>query len=165
MNTLLLAAVLLFPTVHGRSVMQRHVALPSDLAGRPTIVLITFGQDQQIMADSWLPLFGQIQTEYPAVGYREVSVSNFNDRLTRCTVDAYNNFSTQDPAVYENTVVLSAGRSRFLRDLHLPNDHTTYTLLLDAAGFVRWRAAGTMTPLNGQRLKEAVGELSEKSKS
>ena len=162
MNTLLLAAVLLCPIVHGSSVGQHDLVLPRDLAGKPAVVVVTFGQDQQIEADSWLPLVQDIQSANPGIGYKEISVSDINDRLTRGTVDAYYSFAVQDPQVYENTVVLCAKRSSFMRALHLPTDHTIYTLLLDASGHVRWRSAGIMTPLHGEELREVVAELLRK---
>ena len=158
MNTLLLAAMLLFPTVHGSTVATKDVMLPHDLGGKANIVIVSFSEDQRVMADTWLPLVKNI-AEQPDVQYREVITPSLTGWLTENTVDAVFSFRERDPGVYEKTVTVYPNREALVRGLHLPTTHTIYTLLLDQSGYVRWRADGSMTPLEGEQLREAVTAL------
>jgi hypothetical protein len=158
MNTLLLAAVLLFPTVHGSTVATKDYVLPQSLGGKANIVIVSFGQDQRILTDTWLPLVRNL-AEQPDVQYKEVIAPSLTGWLTQNTVDAMYSFRERDPGVYENTVTVYPNRVGLMRGLHLPTTHTIYALLLDQSGYVRWRADGSMTPLEGEQLREAVALL------
>jgi hypothetical protein len=156
MYTMLLAATLMFPTVHGRTVTARDYVLPHELSGKANIVIVEFRKDQQFLVDTWLPVVQDLSSERPDVRYNEVKVYSFKQRFGG---GYHHSYGVTDPALYENTVNLREGPWHFMKALHLPTSRTTYTLVLDKSGYVRWRAAGAMTPMTAVKLKEVVSQL------
>ena len=63
MNTLLMAAALMFPTVHGQTAYERNVTLPDELNGKANVVIVMFQKDQQALADTWLPVVQDLANE------------------------------------------------------------------------------------------------------
>jgi hypothetical protein len=159
MTTMLLAAVLMFPTVHGRTVTARDYVLPTELSGKANVVMVEFKADQQFEVDTWLPVVQDLATEQPDLRYNEVKVFSFKQKVD----GRHYQYGVTDPALYENTVCLREGPWHFKRALHLPTSGTIYTLVLDKQGYVRWRTAGAMTPLKAQELREAVAQLENQS--
>jgi hypothetical protein len=154
-NTMLMAMALMFPAVHGQTAYERNVNLPDELNGKANVVIVMFKQDQQSVADTWLPVVQNLARENSEMRYKELKVFSLKERLD----GDHRAFRVTDPELSENAVCAKARPWTIKRALHLPSSSSIYTLLVDKTGTVKWRAAGALTPMRATELREAVAQL------
>lgn len=159
MSTILLAAILLFPTVKGSSLAGRDYVLPADLEGKGRVVIVAFKRDQQLLVNTWVPIVQELLRVHADLRYYELPTMSSGYKLMRPVIDGGMRSGIKDPAAREATITLYINKSKFMKSLEIKTDETIQTLLLDANGYVRFRAEGDMTPLKAEKLRDAVNEL------
>jgi hypothetical protein len=159
MSTLLLAAVLLFPTVKGRNLDGRNLTLPADLDGRARIVIVAFQREQQLVVNSWLPTVRALAGQYPELRYYELPTISRGYSLMRPIIDGGMRGGIKDPAARTATITLYIDRDPFMKQLGIADVENIHVFLLDQNGYIRWRCEGSLTPLHDSQLRTAVAEL------
>lgn len=145
-----------FPTISAYNLAKAKLNLPSDLAARFDLLLISFQPEQQTQIDSWMPVAQALQH------------TNFDFRWYRMPVSASENILFQwwdnssmrsdetDPETYPWIVPLYVDVKSFRRSLKIPTTHAISVVLVDKQGQVLWRAEGAMTPAARTSLIAAV---------
>lgn len=158
MTTLLLAATLLFPAVHGSNLAGKEYRLPDDFEGRANIVMVAFKREQQLLVDTWLPSARSLAQD-SQVFYYELPTIAKSYSLMRWIIDGGMRKGIPDPAARAATITLYINTGKFRRNLNIPSDETIHVFLVDKNGYIRWRTEGSMTPAKAEELKQATHEL------
>ena len=160
MNTLLLAAILMFPSVQGKNLEGKEYSLPQDLEGKMNIVIVAFQRNQQMLVDTWLSTVRQIKDQTPGLFYYEMPTMSRGYTIMRGIIDGGMRRGIKDLSARESTITVYTNTGKFRKALNIPSDETIHVFLLDSTGAVRWRSEGAMSPMQAELLKGAVKELS-----
>ena len=145
-----------FPAVAGSSLAGVRVAIPSDLAGAPALLLVAYRRGSQADVDRWQAfagdrLPGMYRLEVPVIPrliFRPLA--GWIDGGMRGGVprDLWDGVVT----IYEDGAVVR----RFLGD---HGGLAAHAVLLDQEGVVRWFEAGGFSAVAGERLVEVHAAL------
>jgi hypothetical protein len=158
----ILAAGLLFPTVHGENLSGRLMVLPKDFEGKVNIVIVAFQREQQLLVNSWTPLIQQLEKKYPELHTYELPTISTGYKLMKWIIDNGMRSGIKDTKTRDHTITLFTNTKKFREDLNLPTDETIYVMLVDSKGMVRWQTSGSMTPMSAALMNDAVDELLSK---
>ena len=146
-----------FPTVSGQNLADETLTLPDDFAGEHVLVIVPFDEDQQIRAESWLPLAREIAAERADFTYYNTAIFTDINPAVRLLIRGGMVMAITDENLRAVTVTLFLeDRQAFLDALAIPNIEQTQVLLLNAAGEVLWRGAGDYTADQGADLRETL---------
>lgn len=147
-----------FPSVSGSNLNVRAFNLPGDFESAYNVVVLAFTEPQQYVVNSWMPFLNALKARYPLSVY-ELPILPRGTWMWRRMVDYWMVTGIPDPAVRAATITLYLDVPAFLRALALPGTDTIYTLLVDRAGRVHWRADGAFSAAQGQQLVEVLQTL------
>ena len=148
-----------FPEVTGTALDGAEYALPSELRAPWNLLIITFRDELDRLADKWVLVAEQIAAgsggrlaayELPIVGRGFKPLRSLVNASISARVDA-------DAAEKARTIPLYVGKS-FQRELGLKDEDTVHVLLVSQRGQIAWRSEGTLTPAKVAELERAVGE-------
>ena len=149
-----------FPAVTGTSLDGTEYALPDDFRADWNLVVVTFRDDLDRLADKWVLVAEQIAAgsdgrlaayEFPVVGrgFRPFK------KLVNVSIGAK---AEADAGEKERTVPLYVDKRGFRKALGLKDDDTVHVLLVSRRGRIAWRGEGVLTPEKVAGLERAVGE-------
>jgi hypothetical protein len=146
-----------FPVVTGENLPGESFTLPADFQGTQTFVIVPFNEEQQVKAETWLPLVRELAEANPTLSYYNVPVFPDLNAPVRVLIRGGLNLVITDESLREVTITLFLeNRDQFLADLNIPNTDSIQTFLLNDAGEVLWRGTGEYDPDQGESLRAAV---------
>lgn len=146
-----------FPVVTGENLPGESFTLPADFQGTQTFVILPFNEDQQIQAETWLPLARELAQANPTLAYYNVPVFPDLNAPVRVLIRGGLNLAITDESLRALTITLFLeNRDQFLAELNIPNTDTIQAFLLNDAGEVLWRGAGVYDADQGASLRAAV---------
>jgi len=149
----------MFPNVQGSDLTGRSFRLPHDFEGNLNIALIVFTDYQQRSADTWLPAVKGLAVRYPQLVAYELPVVPDYGLAQRMFLDGIMRAFITDTATRKATITLYVDQAEFCNAAGLPGMETIYTLLVDRAGQILWRAAGVYTREAGADLESVIMRL------
>lgn len=135
-----------FPTVTAENLARDKVTLPSGLAGKTNLLLISFAPEQQSDVDTWLPAAQALQHIDFQFHYYELPVQGRENFVFRWWATSSMRSDETDPMNWPWIVPLFVDQHRFLQELDIPNAKQVAALLVNRDGQVLWRAYGSLTP-------------------
>ncbi len=148
---------LTFPAISGQSLPGELFDLPGDFAGKLTLVLVPFDEEQQVKAQTWLPFARDLAAKTPDFTAYNVPVFPSMAAPMRALIRAGMNLTIPDAALRDVTItVFLDDRDQFLSALNIPDTDVMQVLLLDETGVVVWRGAGEFSSPQGDSLRAAV---------
>jgi type II secretory pathway pseudopilin PulG len=146
-----------FPVVTGENLPGESFTLPADFQGTQTLVILPFDEDQQIKAETWLPLARELSAATPTLTYYNVPVFPDLSAPVRVLIRGGLNVAITDESLRALTITLFLeNRDQFLSALEIPNTDNIQALLLNDAGEIVWRGVGEYDADQGAALRAAV---------
>lgn len=145
-----------FPSMNGRTLSGKILALPQDFDGEYTLVIVPFDRDQQVKADTWLPLARELAQANPRLRYYSVAI--FPDMAAPMRALARGGMNVIIPADLHDITITAflEARQTFLDALEIPDVSQIQVLLLNADGEVLWRESGDYTSTQGDSLRRVA---------
>jgi len=143
-----------FPSVAGTNLNGEPMTLPEDFAGTQRFVVISFDEEQQTRAQTWLPLARELAAAHD--GFRYYNLPTLPDMAPglRTVISAGLALLVDDPDLRAISVVLYlADLDAFLDALEIESREAIVVLLLDADNEVLWRASGAYDDAQGDDLR------------
>src|SRR5664279_264419 len=140
------APLVTFPVVISYDLNKVKVTLPGDLKGDLNLLLLPFEREQQVDADSWLPLAKEVEAAHPGVRHYMLPVFAKENFLYRWWINSSMRSDAVDEQQRQITIPLYINRQKFLKQLQIASDHQVTVLLVKKDGHVVWRTTGAMTP-------------------
>ncbi len=154
------AGCIRFPNVSGQNLADETLTLPADFAGEHVLVIVPFDEDQQIRAESWLPLAREIAAERADFAYYNTAIFTDINPAVRLLIRGGMVMAIADETLRAVTITLFLeDRQAFLDALAIPNIERTQVLLLNAAGEVLWRGVGDYTANQGAGLRATLAQF------
>jgi hypothetical protein len=153
-----------FPEVTGAALDGTEYALPADFQAPWNLLVVTFRDDLDRLADQWVLVAERIAAgseghlaayELPVVGRGFKPFKTLVNASIGAKADA-------DADEKARTIPIYIGK-RFRKELGLRDEDTVHVLLVGRDGRIAWRGEGLLTPDKVAELEGAVGEsLSER---
>ena len=126
-----------FPSVQAKTLDERALTLPADLAGRPAVLLVGYDQDAQFDADRWL--LGLLQAEIDAAIYEVPTIPGAVGSVFGETINEgmRSGIPSEDWGVVA-TAYGDEGEKIEVFTGSAENPRNIRVLLLDDGGVVRW---------------------------
>lgn len=143
-----------FPTINGLNLIGHEMTLPVDFSGEWNLVIVPFSDEQQVNAESWLPLAETLAAQAPSVRYYNVPVFPDIAPPIRLVIRAGMNLAIteRDLQALSITVFLD-DRDAFLAALEIPDVEAMQVFLLNELGEVYWRGVGAYDETQANALK------------
>jgi len=135
-----------FPSVGGRSLTGRSMALPADFEGDLNLVLVAFKRQQQADVDSWTPYLRPLAAEHPGLRVYELPTLSGGLGIVRSFIDGGMRRGIPDSTVRAATVTLYIDKDPFKAALRIPDEDRIQLFLVERGGRIRWHAVGRYTP-------------------
>ena len=152
-----------FPEVTGENLLGEPFDLPGDLPGKLRVVFVAFRQRQQPSIDSWLTVADVLEADYPGLRYFEIPTISRPFRLLKPVIDNGMRSGIPSDAARARTITVFTRVSRFVEAAGLPGTDDVATLLVDAAGRIRWHGTGEHTPDRETALRSAIESLRDEA--
>jgi hypothetical protein len=156
------AAVTVFPTVTGKNLDGKTIALPKDFTAPASIVYIAFVRDQQAQVDSWKPFVAETLRRHPTIGEYEVPTLSKGNALFRMFIDGGMRRGIPSTDARAHTVTLYIDKSPFEASLDIKSESAISVLLVQPDGTILWRATGAYDAAKNAGLEGALATV-EKS--
>lgn len=143
-----------FPTIRGLNLIGDEMTLPVDFAGEWNLVIVPFSDEQQVNAESWLPLAETLSAQNASLRYYNVPV--FPDIVPpiRLVIRAGMNLAITDADLQALSItVFLDNRDVFLAALEIPDVEAMQVFLLNDSGEVYWRGVGEYDETQANALK------------
>lgn len=139
-----------FPEVRGRSLLGAELALPRDLPGERTLVVVAFERWQQARVDRWisravtagLPPTIRRTSGRLLLAVVELPVLSFLWRPVRRMIDGGMTAGIGDPDVLARTITVYTDVRAFQAALGIPGSDDVHALVVRPDGTVLARASG-----------------------
>jgi hypothetical protein len=139
-----------FPEVRGRSLLGLEFALPRDLPGERTLVVLAFQQWQQARVDRWiarsvaagLPPTTRGSSGRVPLAVVELPVLSSRWRPVRRVIDGGMTAGIGDPDVLARTITVYTGVRAFQAALEIPGSDDVHALVVRPDGAVLAHARG-----------------------
>jgi len=146
-----------FPVISGDNLLGQSFTLPADFKGSDVLVIVPFDENQQVSAQTWLPLARDLAADDPDFAYYNVPVFPSMAAPLRALIRSGMTLSITDPQLRAITItVFLDDRDSFLASLNIPNADAMQVFLLDASGDLLWRGAGDYDSGQGAALTALV---------
>ncbi len=146
-----------FPVVTGENLPGQAFTLPADFSGDTVLVVVPFDEQQQVDAQSWLPLARELASGDPGFTYYDVPVFPSMSAPMRALIRGGMVLTIADEALRAVTItVFLEDVAPFLSDLDIPDANAMQVFLLNGDGEVIWRAAGAYSAEQGESLRGAL---------
>jgi hypothetical protein len=156
-----------FPDVVGKSLDGTTYTLPADFSAPLNLLILTFRDDLDRLADQWVLLAGRLSEGSDGqVAAYELPVIGKRFRLFKGIVNASIEASAQaDAPEKARTIPLYVDRDDFADGLGLKNRKTVHVLLVQKSGRILWRGEGLLTPDQIAEAEKAVGRARKSTAS
>jgi hypothetical protein len=148
-----------FPEVSGATLDGDPMTVPSDLQAEWNLLIVSFRDDLDPLADLWISLARRIAagTDGRLAAY-ELPVVGRSPKMLRPIISDTLRARAEDADERARTVPIHEDRKSFRRMLGLRNDDDVNVYLVARDGRIRWRGRGVLTPDLVAGLERAVGE-------
>ncbi len=147
-------ACLRFPVISGGSLTGQAYNLPEDFAGKRTLVIVPFNEDQQVKAAGWLPLAKELAAAHPDFAYYNVPIFPGMAAPLRALIRTGMNFTISDADLRAITItVFLDDRDAFLAALDVANTDAMQVFLLGDEDTLLWRGVGEFSDAQGEALR------------
>ena len=148
-----------FPEVTGTALDGTEHTLPADFRAPWNLLVVTFRDDLDRLADKWVLVAEQIASNADGrLAAYELPLVGRGFRPFRSLVNASISSRVEaDAAEKARTIPLYVGKG-FAKKLGLRDEDTVHVLLVSQRGHIAWRGEGVLTPDKVAELEEAVGE-------
>lgn len=151
-----------FPTISGLNLMGDEMTLPADFSGDWHLVIVPFSDEQQVNAQTWLPLAETLAAQTPALSYYNVPIFPDITPPIRLVIRAGMTLAISDPSLQALSItVFLDDRETFLSALEIADVEAMQVFLLDASGVVYWRGVGEYDESQANALKLLVENVNE----
>jgi hypothetical protein len=142
-----------FPMITGTTLSGKNLAMPDDFGGQYNLVIVPFDRDQQVKADTWLPIARELAQQNPELRYYSVAI--FPDMAAPMRALARGGMNVVIPTDLHDITITAflEDRQAFLDALAIPNTERIQAFLLNGDGEVLWRGSGDYTQAQGDRLR------------
>jgi len=148
-----------FPDVRGRTLEGQAVTIPADLHAEWNLLVVSFHDDQDPLADLWILLAHRLaEGSDGRLAAYELPVVGRSPRLLRPIITDTLRAQAEDADERARTLPIHEDRKAFRKLLGLRNDDTVNAYLVARDGRIRWRGRGALTPDLVAGLERAVGE-------
>lgn len=149
-----------FPSISGATLSGQNLAMPEAFGGQYNLVIVPFDRDQQVKADTWLPVARELAQQKPNLRYYSVAI--FPDMAAPIRALARGGMNVVIPAALHDITITAflEDRQAFLDALEIPNTGLIQVFLLNADGEVLWRGSGDYTVEQGKELQKIIQPLS-----
>ncbi len=145
---------MMFPEVEGRNLEFKNFNLPFDLEGDLNLILIPFQRWHQDLVDSWVDYLVNICNNFPEVKFYEVPALSSSYKMINFMIDGGMRAGIPNKDVRERTITIYVNKSRFKKELEIPNEKTIYIFLVNKSGEILWRTSGSYDDSKGRELKD-----------
>ncbi len=154
------ASCIRFPTVSGQNLADDTFTLPDDFAGEEVLVIVPFDEDQQVRAQSWLPLAQAIAAERADFAYYNTAIFTDINPAVRLFIRGGMVMAIADEDLRRATITLFLeDRPAFLEALAIADIEQTQIFLLNGVGEVLWRGVGDYTAEQGADLQTTLAQF------
>jgi hypothetical protein len=148
---------LTFPAISGQNLLGDPFDLPGSFKGKAILVIVPFNEDQQVKAQTWLPLARDLAAADADFSYYSVPVFPSMAAPMRALIRTGMNVTIGDAALRAITItVFLDDRAAFLKALDIANADAMQVFLLDANGVILWRGAGEFSEAQGKAVRALV---------
>lgn len=153
-------ACLRYPTMTGQNLPGTDFTLPADFEGNYILVLTPFDREQQILADTWLPIARELAETYAGFTYYNVPVFPNLAAPIRLVSRTGLTALISDERVRKVTItVFLEDRDAFLAALEIPDVEQIRVYLLNSDGEVLWQSSGEFSAEQGENLRLELERL------
>ena len=132
----------LLPPLRGEFLSGRKAVLPDSARGRVVLVALGFTYESRFAVEAWIARFRQDFGTDSAVTFFEVPVLGGMARVARLFIDGGMRRGTPK-VLHENVITVYGRASEWKLRLGFREPDDAYLVLLDRAGRVVWRHAGS----------------------
>ena len=143
---------MLFPEVEGQNLEYKKYKLPIDLEGELNIILIPFQRWHQNLIDSWTEYLNNVSVNFPIVKFYEVPSLSKGYKMMRIMIDGGMRAGIPNKGVRQRTITIYTNKSKFKKDLNIPNEETIYLFLVNKLGEILWRSSGQYSEFKAKEL-------------
>lgn len=149
-----------FPTISGLNLLGDNMTLPADFAGEWTLVIVPFSDEQQVNAQSWLPLAEELSASVPTLRYYNVPIFPDISAPIRLVIRAGMTVAIADTDLQAVSItVFLDDRETFLAALNIPDVEAAQILLLNDLGEVFWRGIGEYDAEQAEAIRAVVESI------
>lgn len=152
-------APLRFPELTAENLLGESFDIPDDLPGEPRVIHIAFQQRQQLEVNTWLTITDALEADYEGLRVFEFPTISWPYRIMKPVIDNGMRGGIPSDAARGRTITIFTRVSRFIEATGLPGNDDIATLLIDAEGYIRWRALGVHTDEKESALRAAIEGL------
>ncbi len=146
-----------FPTISGQNLLGETMTLPADFSGQSVLVIVPFDENQQVQAQTWLPLANEIAAGDPSFADYDVAVFPDMAAPMRALIRGGMIVTISDEHLRAVTITAFLDDlAPFLSSLNIPNTDTMQVFLLNGDGEVLWRGSGAYSDAQGAELRALV---------
>lgn len=147
-----------FPTISGKSLAGEKVEFPTQIAGRPAILIIGYLQNAQFDIDRWL--YGILENKLDAAVYEIPTIAGLIPRVISDRID--NGMRSGIPKEdWNNVVTVYRDADKIIQTIGNENPKNGHVVLLDSHGKIRWVHDRGFSPSMLLELKSRLNELSQ----
>jgi len=143
---------MLFPEVEGQNLEYKKYKLPIDLEGELNIILIPFQRWHQNLINSWTEYLNNVSVNFPKVKFYEVPSLSKGYKMMRVMIDGGMKAGIPNKGVRQRTITIYTNKSKFKKDLNIPNEETIYLFLVNKLGEIVWRSSGQYSEFKAKEL-------------
>ncbi len=148
-----------FPEIKGTTLEGSPVSIPRDLPAEWNLLVVSFHEGQDALADHWVSLARRIaESSGGRLAALELPVLGRSPRMLRPIIRDTLDAQMDDDDERARTMPIHADRKAFSRRLGLRSDDSVDVFLVAQDGRIRWRGAGALVPDLVAGLERAVGE-------
>ena len=145
------------PRMSGIDLLGEDRRIPESLQGDLNIVTFAFEREQQEQVNTWINMLDNLLQENPDIRYYEIPLIYEMSALGRSWVNNGMRSGIPSEKARERTITVYTDREKFFEMMNMSKDYI-YTLLVDDAGKIYWRAQGVANDMHLKDLNEAIAD-------
>ena len=148
-----------FPEVSGQTLDGTERTLPGDLTAPWTLLIVTFRDDLDPLADKWVMMGRRLAAGSDGrLDVFELPVVGKGWKVFRPLIHEAMKAQADDADEQARTMPVHQDRKRFRKRLGVRDDDTVHVFLVARDGRIAWHGEGLLTPETVSELERAVGE-------
>jgi hypothetical protein len=155
---------MIFPTVNGSNLLRKKLTLPQDFQGKLNLVFIPFERWHQMEVDSWSALAKELEEKYEGLVYYELPTLQNGGPIYKIFLNEGMRAGIPNPKTRERTITLYLDKADFRAALDMTDEEHIYILVVDRQGKEFFRARGPYSREGDAALRQALSQLTLKTK-